>query len=187
LIDPDKDPAMKIPTARNVITRKRKKLAKLIASGQTLQRAYEGAYNVKDVGSPNAHRTNGHQISKIPEVAQLIKDFEEEIMPLGDLRQEQEQALSHLKALAFNALDEKTRVSATVHLYHLLEVHRQTEERIKAKRAAASVPIPVEAVVNELLQLAQRSPMELEEISPEGLGTTEESSEDSAQDPEGTE
>jgi hypothetical protein len=72
-----------------------------------------------------------------------------------------------------------------LHLYHVLEVHRQTEERIKAKRAAVNVPIPVDAVVSELLHLAQAQvPIELETTDSEILETAEESSDISAQDAE---
>jgi hypothetical protein len=64
----------------------------------------------------------------------------------------------------------------------------QTEERIKAKRAAASIPIPVDAVVTELLQLAQgQSAIELEttnSTNSESLETAKESSEDSAEEVE---
>ena len=169
-----RDAAEKDPKAAPVITRKRKKLAKLIAAGYTQQAAYEAAYNVKS-GSANAHRQNGHQVAKLPEVQELIKAYEEELVPLGDIRQEQETILSHLKALAFNALDEKTRVTASVHLYNLLETHRETEERIRAKRPVSQSRPAVDAVVTELLQLAESQPaieMETETTAASEIGET---------------
>jgi hypothetical protein len=157
------DKAEKDAALQRVLTRKRRKFAKLRAAGLTQADAYEGAFNVRG-GSRNAHQVNGSRIAKLPEVRELIRQYEEEILPLGDLRAEQENILSHLKALAFNAVDEKTRVSASIHLYQLLEIHRQTEERICIKRQATST-IPVDAVVSELLQLAQSQPeIELEAI-----------------------
>jgi hypothetical protein len=150
------------PEVKAVITRKRKKFARLMATGQyTQQQAYETAFNTRG-GSPEAHMKNGHKIAHLPEVKALIEQLEEETLPIGDIRNEQEQALMHLKALAFNALDEKTRVTATVHLYHLLETHRETEERIKMRRSQVTHSIPVDAVVSELLQIADsQQPIEL--------------------------
>jgi hypothetical protein len=157
------DKAEKDAALQRVVTRKRREFAKLRAAGLTQADAYEGAFNVRG-GSRNAHQVNGSRIAKLPEVQELIRQYEEEILPLGDLRAEQESILSHLKALAFTAVDEKTRVSASIHLYQLLEIHRQTEERIRIKRQATSA-IPVDAVVSELLQLAQSQPeIELETI-----------------------
>jgi hypothetical protein len=169
------DKAEKDAAPQRVVTRKRRKFAKLRAAGLTQAAAYEGAFNVRG-GSRNAHQVNGSRIAKLPEVQELIRQYEEEILPLGDLRAEQENILSHLKALAFSAVDEKTRVSASVHLYQLLEAHRQTEERICIKRQATST-IPVDAVVSELLQLAESQPViELETIESESeIGPTVES------------
>jgi hypothetical protein len=162
----DNDPAMQNPEGRKVITRKRRKLAKLIAAGYTQADAYETAYKTQG-GSRNAHKQNGHQIAKLPEVQQLIRDYEEELLPLGDIRVEQEQALSHLKAIAYNGLDERIRMQATIALYHLLETHRETEERLKARRPVTH-SIPVDAVVSELLQLAESQPaIELETVDSE--------------------
>jgi hypothetical protein len=154
------------PEVKAELTRRRKKFAKLVAAGYTQEAAYEGAYNIKG-GSKNGHRQNGHKVSKLPEVQELIRVLEEESLPLGDIRREQEEVLMHIKALAFHALDEKTRVTASVHLYHLLEAHRETEERLRSRRPVTH-SVPVDAVVSELLQIAESQPaIELETLESE--------------------
>jgi hypothetical protein len=61
----------------------------------------------------------------------------------------------------------------------------QMEERIKARRAAMGAPVPVDALVSELLQLAQaQAPIELETTDSETLETGEESADDSGQEAE---
>jgi hypothetical protein len=167
------DKAEKAGSVERVLSRKRRKFAKLLAAEHTQADAYEGAFNVRG-GSRNAHQVNGSRIAKLPKVKELIRQSEEEMLPLGDLRAEQKQALAHLKALEFNAFDEKTPLSAGVQLYQLLEVHRQTEERIKSRKLT-SHSIPVERIVIEPLQLAKSRPaIKLETTESESLDSAEE-------------
>jgi hypothetical protein len=169
------DKEAKDAEVQGVITQRRKKLAKLIAAGYTQREAYESAYNTRG-GSKNAHAKNGHKIAHLPEVRELIAQYEREIIPLGDLRREQEDILSHIKSLAWNALDEKTRLAASVKLYELLEVHRQTQEKIP--RHAATTAVSVDAVVKELLEISASPAIELETIESGTLETNEETAEE---------
>jgi hypothetical protein len=85
-------------------------------------------------------------------------------VPLGDLRTEQENALSNLKYLAYDSPDHRVRMAASVKLFELLEVYRERQHKYKQLAPA----IPVDAVVSELLQLAESQPtIELETLASE--------------------
>jgi hypothetical protein len=111
--------------------------------------------------------------AKKPQVREAIRKYEEALLPLADLRLEQEQALSRIKDLAFSAADPRLKLAANAKLFELLEVFRDREERIQSRRA--EVAEPVEAIVSELLALAgeTRPQIELEAVESDPDGTAD--------------
>lgn len=148
---------------------KQKKFARLVAQGTGQTDAYEAVYGNRG-GKRKTHTRDAHELVHQPSMRELIAKYEAQLVPLGDLRTEQENALSNLKYLAFDSPDHKVRVTASVKLFELLEVFRERQHKYKRLEQGA---IPVDAVVTELLQLAESQPV----IEMETSEITEDSSE----------
>jgi hypothetical protein len=142
---------------------KQKKFARLVASGSNKTTAYNTVYP-SNGGSPQTRKRTAYALASKPVIRELIEHYEAQLVPIGDLRAEQENMLANLKSLAYDSPDHKVRMAASVKLFELLEVFRERQHKYKQLTPA----IPVDAIVSELLQLAvSQSAIELETVDPE--------------------
>jgi hypothetical protein len=141
------------------LSTKQKRFAKLVASGTSKAAAYDKAYSSNGGKRANRGRA-GFALANKPAMRELIAQYEAQLTPLGDLRVEQENMLSNLKNLAYESPDDRVRMAASKTLFELLEIYRERQHKYKRLSEGA---IPVDAVVSELLQLAESQPaIELE-------------------------
>jgi hypothetical protein len=162
------------------LSTKQKRFAKLVASGASKAEAYDKAYTSNGGKRANRGRA-GFALANKPAMRELIERYEAQLVPLGDLRIEQENMLSNLKNLAYESPDDRVRMASSVKLFELLEVFRERQHKYKALSPA----IPVDAVVTELLQLAESQPaIELETVASETDETTAETDTDQSDETE---
>jgi hypothetical protein len=140
---------------------KQKKFARLVAAGSNKTAAYNSVYPANG-GSPQARKRTAYALASKPAIRELIEHYEAQLVPLGDLRTEQENALSNLKYLAYDSPDHKVRMAASVKLFELLEIFRERQHKYKQIEQPA---VPLDEVVSELLQIAESQPaIELETV-----------------------
>lgn len=161
-------------------TVKQKQFAKLVAKGTSLTGAYDKAYATKG-GKRNTRTRTAYALANKPAMRELIERYEAQLVPIGDLRAEQENMLANLKHLAYDSPDDRVKVTASIKLYELLELHRERQHKYKQLAPA----IPVDAVVTELLQLAESQPaIELETVVSETATDPAEPGDDPADETE---
>jgi hypothetical protein len=139
--------------ARNGPSTKQKRFAKMVASGTSKVDAYEKAYG-RNGGKRENRARAGYALANQPAMRELIEQYESQLVPIGDLRAEQENMLANLKCLAYDSPDHRVRVTASVKLFELLELYRERQHKYRQ----LAPPVPVDAVVTELLQLAESQP-----------------------------
>jgi hypothetical protein len=77
-------------------TAKQRKFAKLVGHGTSQAEAYDRVYASHGGQRKNRARA-GYALASQPGIRELIERYEQELLPLGDLRVEQENALGNLK------------------------------------------------------------------------------------------
>jgi hypothetical protein len=133
---------------------KQKKFARLVAAGSNKTAAYNSVYPAKG-GSPQTRKRTAYALASKPAIRELIEHYEAQLVPIGDLRAEQENMLSNLKFLAYDSPDHRVRMAASVRLFELLDVFRERQHKYKQIDQPA---IPIDSIVTELLQLAESPP-----------------------------
>jgi hypothetical protein len=165
---------------RNGPSAKQRKFAKLVANGTSKADAYEKAYGANG-GKRNTRVHTAYALASQPAMRELIEHYESQLVPIGDLRAEQENMLANLKYLAYDSPDHRVRVTASVKLFELLELYRERQHKYKHLAPA----VPVDAVVSELLQIAESQPaIDLETVESENSSEPSDSGSEPAEETE---
>jgi hypothetical protein len=137
------------------LTAKQDRFARLYATGNyTKTEAYERAGYM-----PNAKRVaknvQASILSSRPAVAQAIREYQEQLLPLSTMRQEMEFALQNLKQLAALCPDPKVRLQASTQLFEFCAARLEEQP--------AKPPIDIENLIQQLIEFARAAtPLDLE-------------------------
>src|SRR5215471_17131524 len=108
------------------MTANQRKFAKLAAQGAKLVAAHEAVY-----GPGNGKRINkaidASRLARKPDVRALIEQYEAELIPFGEMRQERLNMLANIKYLAHNSPDQKVRLAASIDLRNYIDAHEARE------------------------------------------------------------
>jgi hypothetical protein len=136
------------------LTTRSRKFAQLVAAGLLQTDALEVAYG-KGRGKRKTRSEEASRLAAKPEVRAAIAEYEEQLMPIGNLRAIREEMLSNMRHLARNSPDHRVRLSASKMLHDICEerCHREEAER---------KTVTVDALIAELAELAPQPRLELE-------------------------
>ena len=146
---------------KSSLTPKSRRFAKLVAAGVPKTVSFAQVYDSRG-GNVRTRRAEAQKLAAKPAVRALIERYEEQLMPLGDLRSEMEAMLCNIRTLATDSPDHRVRLLAAKTFYEICE---RREERAQAQLALppAEAPVSVEQLVDELLAIsASPDAMELE-------------------------
>jgi hypothetical protein len=149
-----------------------------------LVNAHEQVYG-KGKATRKSRREMASALAADPEVHAAIAEFEQQLMPLGDLRVCRQRMLANLQHLALSSPDQKVRLAASINLLNYID---EREQRERARDTASAVT--VDTLLAELSALRPVRPtLELEEVrdtgEPEPAAPTErEEVSDAPADPE---
>jgi hypothetical protein len=138
---------------------RQQKFAKLVASGMSQTDARQAAYGD---GWPPAkrasHKEAASRMMKQPEIREAVARYAEQLMPIGDLRAVAIQMEANLQHLALHASSDRVRLQACQALIQIC-ARREQEEAQRRPRT-----VNVDALINELAELAPRRTLEFEMV-----------------------
>jgi hypothetical protein len=154
--------------AYNLLTRRKKEFAKLVADGVKQVDAYERVYGIGN-GSRKTRHELSSDLARRPEVQAEIARYAQEMLPIGDMRVVKQEMLQTMRGLAIGSSDDRVRLAAAKELHDICE-KREEQDRHLLQRA----PVSVETLLEELSALRGREPATLEmEVVEEQAGEPE--------------
>jgi hypothetical protein len=136
--------------AYNLLTRRKKEFAKLVADGVKQVDAYEQVYGVGNGTRKTRHELSS-DLARRPEVQAEIARYAAELLPLGDMRAIKQEMLRTMRGLAIASADDRVRLLAAEKLHDICE-KREDQER----KLITSGPVSVDTLLEELQQLRGR-------------------------------
>jgi hypothetical protein len=135
------------------------RFAKLVASGMRQTDARIAAFGD---GWPSIKRSShSQQASRLmqrPDVRAAVAEYTEQLMPLADVRAVAQEMERSLYYLALHSPNDRVRLQASQALIEICE-RREQEEAQRRPRT-----VNVDALINELAELAPRRTLELETV-----------------------
>jgi hypothetical protein len=102
------------------------------------------------VSTRKTRKEEASRLAAKPEVKAAIVEYEERLMPIGDLRACQERMLANLQSLALESPDERVRLQAATTLYGICGERLERLERVRSSGRT----VTIDALVNEIAELA---------------------------------
>jgi hypothetical protein len=137
------------------LTVRARKFARLVASGLFQTDALDIAYG-KGTGTRKTRKEEASRLAAKPEVKAAIAEYEEQLMPIGDLRAVAIQMEANLQHLALHASSDRVRLQACQALIEICE-------RREAKQRPAR-NVNVDRLIDELAELAPKHTPDLEPV-----------------------
>jgi hypothetical protein len=144
------------------ITVKQRTFAKLIAQGMPKTHAYEKVYG-HNGGKKRTRQIAAQRAAAAPAVRAEVARWEEQIMPMPEMRIVKQEMLASMRWLAREAPSMPVRLAASKTLYDICEEREQRERKLLDK-----APVNVETLLAELAELRdkkQPATIELEAVS----------------------
>jgi hypothetical protein len=143
------------------LTARSRKFAQLVASGLFQSEALDIAYG-KGTRTRKTRKETASRLAAKPEIKAAILEYEEELMPMADLRVVQQQMLANMRDLALRSPDHRVRLEASRLLHGICE-KREEQER-------SQLTVNIDVLLREIAQLAPQRTVEFETAGAETDG-----------------
>jgi hypothetical protein len=139
----------------------------MVAQGATQTEAYSQVYGGPDSKAKrNTHSRHAAELMKRPFTRAQVAVYQEQLLPIGTLKQEIEFCLRNLKGLACESEDDKVRLLATCKLLEICERREATERELAAvSKERAQVVADLSALYRKALEQPVIEPVVDAEVS----------------------
>jgi hypothetical protein len=138
--------------AKDQLTAKQALFARLYASGRYSKiKAYEEAGYMPN-GKRQSRQVEAQKLSRRPHVAEAIEAYQDQLLPLDEMKTEKLNAIRNIKMLAYWAKDERVRLASSKALYDLCNEWEKLET---VNESGRSGPADIEKLLDEILKLGK--------------------------------